>query len=60
MKWPGPDSLKHPEPNFFVLGVKSFGRNPNFLLKVGFEQVRDVFTIVAGNARLDLYRDAAK
>jgi thioredoxin reductase len=60
MKSAGPESLKHPEPNFFVLGVKSYGRNPNFLLRVGFEQVRDVFTLLAGNSRLDLYRDAAK
>ncbi|HEX3313438.1 MAG TPA: NAD(P)-binding domain-containing protein [Gemmataceae bacterium] len=58
LKSAGPDSLRHPEPNFFVLGVKSYGRNPNFLLRVGFEQVRDVFTILAGSSRLDLYRDA--
>jgi hypothetical protein len=58
LKSAGPESLKHPEPNFFVLGVKSYGRNPNFLLRVGFEQVRDVFTILAANSRLDLYRDA--
>jgi thioredoxin reductase len=60
MKSAGPESLKHPEPNFFVLGVKSYGRNPNFLLRAGFEQVRDVFTILAANSRLDLYRDAGK
>ena len=60
MKVPGPDALKHPEPNFYVLGVKSFARNPNFLLRLGFDQVRDVFTLLAGNTRLDLYRDASK
>ncbi len=40
----GVDALKNPEPNFFILGSKSFGRNSNFLLRVGIEQVRDVLT----------------
>lgn len=31
------------EPNFFILGAKSFGRSPGFLLREGFEQVRRVF-----------------
>lgn len=38
----GSDVLKNPEPNFFILGSKSYGRNSNFLLKVGIEQVREV------------------
>lgn len=38
----GADVLKNPEPNFFILGSKSYGRNSNFLLKVGIEQVREV------------------
>jgi thioredoxin reductase len=52
----GPDTLQNPEPNFFILGAKSFGRNSNFLLRLGFEQIRDVFTIISGNAGLDLYK----
>ena len=28
----GADSLSNPEPGFFVLGAKSYGRNPDFLL----------------------------
>jgi thioredoxin reductase len=44
------------EPNFFVLGAKSYGRNSDFLLKNGFEQIRDVFTLIAGKQDLDLYR----
>jgi thioredoxin reductase len=51
----GPDSLRNPEPNYFILGAKSYGRLPLFLLRVGFEQVRDVFTLIMGNAGLDLY-----
>lgn len=35
----GVDVLRVPEPNFFVLGMKSYGRNSNFLLRVGYEQV---------------------
>jgi thioredoxin reductase len=52
----GPDTLRNPEPNFYVLGAKSYGRNSNFLMRIGFEQVREVFTIIAGDAKLDLYK----
>ncbi len=52
----GPSVLRNPEPNFFVLGAKSYGRNSNFLLRAGFGQVRDVFTLITGRADLDLYK----
>jgi hypothetical protein len=52
----GPNVLRNPEPNFYILGAKSYGRNSNFLLRAGFEQVRDVFALVMGKADLDLYR----
>lgn len=39
----GVDALRNPEPRFFVLGMKSYGRNPTFLLRVGWEQVAEVF-----------------
>jgi hypothetical protein len=51
----GPDVLKNPEPDFYILGMKSYGRNSNFLLRVGFEQVRDVFKLITGDTSLDLY-----
>ena len=38
----GVDVLRSPEPNFFVLGMKSYGRNSAFLLRVGYEQVDEV------------------
>jgi thioredoxin reductase len=38
----GVDALRVPEPNFFVLGMKSYGRNNTFLLRVGYEQVDEV------------------
>jgi hypothetical protein len=55
----GPESLLNPEPGFFLVGHKSYGRNPEFLLRVGREQVRDVFRLLSGDARLDLYREEA-
>ena len=42
----GPGSLRQPEPNYFVLGSKSFGRDPGFLLKTGYDQIRDVFALL--------------
>ncbi len=38
----GIDALRNPEPRFFVLGSKSYGRNNTFLLRVGWEQVDEV------------------
>ncbi len=52
----GAAALRNPEPNFYILGAKSYGRNSNFLLRVGFEQVRDVFTLITGKSDLDLYK----
>lgn len=46
-KSPGPDTLRNPEPNFYILGAKSFGRNSQFLLRQGFDQVRDLFKLIA-------------
>lgn len=51
----GPEVLVNPEPGFFILGMKSYGRNSAFLLSTGYEQVRDVFRLVTGQAELDLY-----
>ncbi len=53
---PGPALLRNLEPNFYFLGARSFGRNPAFFLRVGFEQVRDVFTLITGKSDLDLAR----
>lgn len=39
----GVDVLRNPEPRFFVLGSKSYGRTNTFLLRVGWEQVAEVF-----------------
>jgi hypothetical protein len=52
----GAATLRNPEPNFFILGAKSYGRSSNFLLRTGFDQVREVFTLITGKADLDLYK----
>ncbi len=46
----GPDALKSPEPGFYVLGAKSYGRNPNFLLSLGHRQITDAFTLIGAAA----------
>ncbi len=50
--------LKLDEPNFFVLGIKSYGRDAGFLMQNGFKQVRDVYKIICDNKELDLYEGA--
>lgn len=41
----GGSALRTTEPGFFVLGAKSYGRNTHFLLRTGFEQVREAFAL---------------
>ena len=41
--------LQHPEPNFFIAGMKSYGRAPTFLLATGYEQVRSITAYLAGD-----------
>jgi putative NAD(P)-binding protein len=42
----GPETLTNPEPGFFILGAKSYGRNSQFLLRIGWSQVDDVFGLL--------------
>ena len=49
----GAETLRTPEPGYFILGAKSYGRNPNFVLSVGQRQVEEVFAL------LDAERDEA-
>lgn len=41
--------LQQPEPNFFLAGMKSYGRAPTFLLATGYEQVRSISAYLAGD-----------
>lgn len=51
----GVDALCNPEPDFYLLGAKSYGRNPRFLFSQGLEQIRQLFTRIGDRADLDLY-----
>ncbi len=42
----GAETLTNPEPRFFILGSKSYGRNNTFLMRVGWEQVGEVFGLL--------------
>ncbi len=46
----GPEALENPEPGFFILGMKSYGKNPAFLLRTGYEQVRDALSVLGVEA----------
>ena len=41
--------LRHPEADLYVVGMKSYGRAPTFLLLTGYEQVRSVAAALAGD-----------
>jgi hypothetical protein len=45
----GAAELAHPESGVFVVGMKSYGRAPTFLLRTGYEQVRSVVAALAGD-----------
>lgn len=45
----GHRELSHPEPNFYMIGIKSYGRAPNFLMATGYEQARSVVAAIAGD-----------
>jgi thioredoxin reductase len=45
----GVDELAHPEPGYYAVGVKSYGRAPTFLLATGYEQVRSIAAALAGD-----------
>jgi thioredoxin reductase len=46
----GAYELAHPEePGFFVVGMKSYGRAPTFLMLTGYEQVRSVVALLDGD-----------
>ncbi len=45
----GEAELAHPEKNYYIVGMKSYGRAPTFLLATGYEQVRSVVASLAGD-----------
>lgn len=45
----GERMLAHPEPGFYIVGMKSYGRAPTFLMATGYEQVRSIAAALAGD-----------
>lgn len=45
----GAKVLAHPEQDFYIAGMKSYGRAPTFLLATGYEQVRSIVAALAGD-----------
>lgn len=41
--------LAHPDKDFYIAGMKSYGRAPTFLLATGYEQVRSIAAALAGD-----------
>jgi hypothetical protein len=49
--------LAHPEPGYVIVGMKSYGRAPTFLLATGYQQVRSVVAALAGDRAGAAHRD---
>lgn len=45
----GAEELRHPDANVYIVGMKSYGRAPTFLLLTGYEQVRSVVAAISGD-----------
>jgi hypothetical protein len=45
----GEQELRQPEKDFYVVGLKSYGRAPTFLMATGYEQVRSVVAALVGD-----------
>lgn len=47
----GAKVLAHPDKDFYIAGMKSYGRAPTFLLATGYEQVRSIVAALAGDQK---------
>jgi len=54
----GAELLANPEPDFFIVGAKSYGRSSDFLLQTGFQQAADVLARLAESAGLRAPQEA--
>jgi hypothetical protein len=45
----GAEELRHPEADFYIAGMKSYGRAPTFLMLTGYEQVRSIVAAIQGD-----------
>jgi len=53
-------ALRNPEPDFYVLGAKSYGRDSRFFVSEGFKQIQELFTLIGDRAELNLYENAKR
>jgi thioredoxin reductase len=54
----GAEVLAQPEVGFYLVGMKSYGRAPSFLLQTGYGQVRSVVAAVAAAPAGEVAQDA--
>lgn len=45
----GEEELRQPEKDFYIAGMKSYGRAPTFLMATGYEQVRSIVAYLTGD-----------
>ena len=45
----GEKELRQPEKDFYIIGAKSYGRAPTFLMATGYEQARSVTAFLCGD-----------
>jgi len=45
----GEAELRQPERNFYIIGMKSYGRAPTFLAATGYEQARSIAAALSGD-----------
>lgn len=45
----GEEELRQPEKNYYIVGMKSYGRAPTFLMATGYEQVRSIVAYLTGD-----------
>lgn len=51
----GEKELRQPEKDFYIVGSKSYGRAPTFLMATGYEQVRSVVAAIDGDMEAALH-----
>lgn len=45
----GEELLRQPDKDYYIVGMKSYGRAPTFLMATGYEQVRSIVAHLAGD-----------
>lgn len=56
----GTNAVITTEPDFYVIGAKSYGRDSRFLFQTGLQQIEDVFRIITERDSLNVYETMRK